>query len=356
MKIFNLSLKELLKNKLYFSYFALGLALLLAVVCVLANYSRQVFDGFFTQFKNGEVLPLEMKEPPRESEYFDELPILATGNGITYNITLSNGEKSVYLPSYRGGLCVVSAGKKFIPKELTLITWFGIGIEFKKGVVYLTSELAEELDCKKGDTIKIADLEYKVGEIILISSADYSFFIYNPEVDVNEYTVIISNKDQLLEIAEHLNSKNFNDTQGLLALCEGYRAMRTAMNIVLVLLAAVCVVFIFVYIKMYFAKRGEFLKILFGMGIRKIQLFGCMGAVFAFLSFIGSAIGFLISVLLDILVDNWARELIGMCVDKVNYLGYFAVGFAACIIAAAVSLIINILSSYSENRSEAKNR
>ena len=353
MKIFNLSLKELLKNKLFFSYFALGLALLLAVICVLANYSEQVFDGFFTQFNNGQTLPLEMKELPRESRYYDELPIFATGNGITYNITLSHGENSVYLPSYRGGLCVVSASKEFIPKEFQLITWFGIGIEFKTGIVYPTAELAEQLNCKSGDTIKIADSEYKVGEIILISSADYSFFIYDPEVNANEFTVIISNKEQLLEVAEHLNSENFNDTQGLLALCEGYRAMKTAMNIVLVLLAAVCAVFIFVYIKMYFAKRGDFLKILFGVGIRKIQLFGCMGAVFAFLSFIGSTIGFLISVLLDILVDNWARELISMHVDKVNYLEYFAVGFVACIFIAAVSLMINILSS---SESEAKNR
>ena len=44
MKIFNLSLKELLKNKLYFSYFALGLALLTAVVCVISNYSVKVIE------------------------------------------------------------------------------------------------------------------------------------------------------------------------------------------------------------------------------------------------------------------------------------------------------------------------
>lgn len=345
MKILNISLKELLKNKLYFTYFALGLALLLAVVCVLANYSGQVFDGFFTQFDNDQVLPLEMKELPRESQYYDELPIFAEGNGITYNITVSHGEKSVYLPSYRGGLCVVSMGKNFIPKEMVLITWHGFETNFEKGFVYLSSELAEELGCEKGDTINIAGSEYKVGEIILISADTYSFFIYDPEIDAEEFTVILTNKDQLLDVAEHLNSANFNDTDGLLALCEGYRAMKTAMNIVLVLLAAVCAAFIFVYIKMYFAKRREFLKILFGTGIRKIQLFGCMGAVFAFLSFIGSAIGLLISVLLDKLVDNWARELIEMCVDKVNYLGYFSIGFAACVIVAAVSLAINILSS-----------
>lgn len=353
MKIFNLSLKELLKNKLYFSYFALGLALLLAVVCVLANYSRQVFDGFFTQFDNGQVLPLKMKEPPRESRYYDELPIFAEGSGITYNVTVSHGEKSVYLPSYRGGMCVVSMGENFIPKEMVLITWHGFKTEFEKGFVYLSSELADELGCVRGDMINIASSEYEVGEIILISADTYSFFIYDPETDAEKFTVILSNKDQLLDVAEHLNSRNFNDTEGLLALCEGYRAMRTAMDIVLVLLSAVCVSFIFVYIKMYFSKRVEFLKILFGMGIRKIRLFWCMGAVFAFLSLIGSAVGLLISELLDILVDNWAQELIGMCVDKVNYLAYFSVGFAACVIVAAVSLTIHILSA---SESEAKNR
>lgn len=109
MKIFNLSLKELLKNKLYFSYFVIGLALLLAVVCVLANYSDQVFDGFFTQFDQNQVLPLEVKEPPRQSRYYNELLIFASGSGITYDTTISYGENSVYLPSYRSGLCVVLA-------------------------------------------------------------------------------------------------------------------------------------------------------------------------------------------------------------------------------------------------------
>ncbi len=353
MEIFNLSLKELLKNKLYFTYFVIGLALLMAVVCVLANYSRQVFDGFFTQFDDGQVLPLEMTEPPRASKYYGELPIFAEGNGVTYDVTVSHGEKSVYLPSYCGGVCVVSMGKNFIPKELLSITWCGIEVEFEKGFVYLSEEFADELGCVKGDMIKIADSDYEVGEIIHISADTYSFFIYDPDIDAEKFTVILSNKDQLLGVTECLNSQNFDDTEGLLALCNGYRAMRTAMNMVLVLLSTICVTFIFVYIKMYFLKHEGFLKILFRMGIRTIQLFGCMAAIFVFLSLMGSTIGLLISELLDILVDNWAWELIGMRVDKVNYLAYFSVGFVACAIVAAVSLMIHILSVF---ESEAENR
>lgn len=343
MKIFNLSIKEVIKNKLYFLYFTLGLSLLMAVVCVLSNYSDQVFEGFFTQFDYGDTLPLVMKEPPRESRYYDELPILAGGNGVTYNITVSCGEKSVYLPGYRSGVYVISTGGSILD-SFSLITWSGFVTEFKQGEVYITQALADELSCKRGDTVTIGGAEYSVGDIIIITD-EYSFFIYDPNIKASEYTLILSNKDQLLEISEHLNSENYDDTEGLLALCEGFRAMRTAMDTVLALLAGVCAVFIFVFIKMYFSKRGEFFQNLSNMGMRKSQLFVSVGAIFAFLVFIASALGFLISELLDTLVDHWARELINMCVDEVNYLAYFLVGYAASIVIAAVSLLINIRGS-----------
>lgn len=352
MKMFKLSLKELQKNKLYFLYFALGLALLLAVVCVLANYSDQVFNGFFTQFNHGQVLSLEVKEPPRESRYYSELPIFAGGSGITYDITLSHGENSVYLPSYRGGLYVVSNGS-YVSEKLALMTWYGLELKLEKGIVYLTQELADELGCQTKDKILIGGSEYEVGHIVLISSADYSFFIYDPEIKTNQYTVIISNKDQLLDVTKYLNSRNFSDAEGLLALCEGYRTMRTAMDIVIALLVAVCAAYIFVFIKMYFSKRGEFVTDLLVMGMQKSRLFFCLSAVFAVLIIIGSALGLLISVLLDMLVDNWAHELISMSVDKVNYFVYFVAGAAACFVTAAVSMLINIRGS---SDSEVRNR
>ena len=114
------------------------------------------------------------------------------------------------------------------------------------------------------------------------------------------------------------------------------------MDIVLVLLVAVCTAYIFVFIKMYFSKREEFLTNLLVMGMRKIRLFMCMAALFAVLSVIGNVLGLLLIELLDKLVDMWAQELIGMYVDKVNYIGYFAVGTVACIVIAVVSLLINI--------------
>lgn len=352
MKIFNLSLKELLKNKLYFSYFALGLALILAVLCVLANYSRQVFNGFFTQFNDGQTLPLEVKEIPRESRYFEEIPIFAQKEGLTYNVTLQTSENSVFLPSYRGGICVANEGN-FLPRELKIMTMFGLDLKFKTGVVYPSAELANELKCRKGDKILISGREFEVGEIIAISGANYNFFIYDPEIETDEFTLILSNKDQLLEISQYLNSENFTDSDGILALCEGFRAMKTAMNIVIALLCAVCGAYIFVFIKMYFSKRAEFLTNLQVLGIRKSRLFFLMGAVFFALTIIGGAAGLLISELLDILVDFWAREFLKMTVDEVNYPAYFAVGIAFCIAISAVSLIINIKNL---SDSEVKNR
>lgn len=343
MKIFNLSAKELLKNKLFFSYFSLGLALLLAVVCVLANYSGQVFDGFFTQFDQDQILPLEVKEPPRQSRYYNELPIFASSSGITFDTTVSYGENSLYLPSYRGGLCVVSAGKMLTkPKDHFLSILYGLELKLEKGVVYPTQELAEKLSCQRDDIILIGDSEYKVGDIIPTSGVDYSFFIYDPDIIANEYIVILSDNDQLLDVTRYLNFNNFSDTEGILAMCEGYRTMRTAMGIVLVLLAVVCSAYILVFIKMYFSKREEFVADLLVIGMRKIRLFMCMSAVFVVLIVIGCALGFLISVLLDMLVDMWAQELLKMNVDKVNYLANFAVGAAACLVITVISLLINI--------------
>lgn len=139
---------------------------------------------------------------------------------------------------------------------------------------------------------------------------------------------------------------------GLLALCEGYRAMRVAMNTVLVLLAVVCAAYIFVFMKMYFSKRGEYVTDLLVIGMRKSGLFICMAAVFAILIVAGCALGLLTSVLLDMLVDTWAQEFLKMNVDKANYLVCFAVGVAACLVTTVVSLLINIKdSSDSEVRS-----
>lgn len=344
VSVLNISAKELLKNKLYFSYFTLGLAVLLSVVCVLANYSRQVFDGFFTQFNNGSVLPLEMKELPRDCRYYDDFLIYARASGVTYNIDVSYGEKSVFLPSYRGGVCLISEGdgaplKKFMP----MMFWFGIKPNFDKETIFLGERLAEELGCERGDTITIGGTEYKINHIIPPADDAYSFVIYDPEITANEFTVVLSNKEQLLDISDHLNSDNFNDKDGLIALCSGYRGMKAGINIVLILLVAICAAYIFVFVKMYFEKRGELVKILFGLGIQKIQLFGCLGAVFIPLCFIGSAVGFLMCVLLDKLVDKWAQELINMTVDKVNYAAYFVVCFAACAVISAIALIINLL-------------
>ena len=353
MKIFNLSLKELLKNKLYFSYFSLGLALLLAVICVLANYSEQVFNGFFTQFDNGGTLPLEMKELPRESKYCDDLPIFAQGDGVTYNITASYGDNSVFLPSYRGGMCVISDGNGAMMSKLSLLSTFG-SVSFKEGTVILSSELAEQLDCKSGDVIEIAGYKYEVRFVAPLFMDPYSFIIFDPLTAADEFTVIVSNKEQLLDIAQYLNSGNFTDTDGILALCDGYRGLRAGMRIVIVVLIVVCALYIFVFIKMYLSRREEFVRILFRTGMRKTQLFGCLGAVFTFLCLVGSVVGLLLCVLLDILIEEWASELLKMHVDDVNYIAYFAVAWAACIVVMAASVLINTLKTPSEG--EVQNR
>lgn len=353
MKIFNLSVKELLKNKSYFAYFALGLALTLSVICVLVNYSRQVFDGFFTQFNNGGVLPLEMKEIPRESKSLEELPILAGGDGITYNTTVSYGENSVFLPSYEGGLCVMSDGDGYMVREFALLTAFG-SVSFSDGSVFLGSELADKLGCQKGDVINIAGSEYKVRFIAPLFLDSYSFIICDTQIKADNYTVIIQNKEQLLDIVQYLNSENFTDKDGILALCDGYRGLKAGMSVVIAVLILVCALYVFIFIRMYLSRRDEFLRILFRTGMRKTQLFGCIGAVFAFLCFVGSAVGFVISILLDMLVEKWADELLEMHVDEVNYIAYFAVGFAVCVIITAVSLPINMLKMSSEG--EVQNR
>lgn len=353
MKIFNLSLKELLKNKLYFSYFAVGLALLLAVVCVLVNYSEQVFDGFFTQFNDGGTLPLEMKELPRESKYCEDLPIFAQGDGVTYNITVSCGDNSVFLPSYRGGMCMISDGNGAIISKLALLSTFG-SVSFKEGTVILSSELAEQLGCKSGDAIDIAGSEYEVKFVAPLFMDPYRFIIFDPQTAADEITVIVSNKEQLLDVAQYLNSDNFTDKDGILALCDGYRGLKAGMSVVIAVLAVICVLYIFVFIRMYFSRREEFVRILFRTGMRKTQLFGCLCAVFSFLCLIGSAAGFLLCVLLDILVEKWASELLKMHVDDVNYIAYFAVAWAACIFIAAVSVPVNMLKTPSEG--EVQNR
>lgn len=353
MKIYNLSLKELLKNKLYFSYFSLGLALLLAVVCILVNYSEQVFEGFFTQFDNGGTLTLEMKELPRESKYFGELPILAQGDGVTYNITVSCGDNSVFMPSYRGGACVVSDGNGAMIIKLGLLSTFG-SVTFRDGTVILSSELAGQLDYDKGGVINIDGSEYEVKFVAPLYMEQYSFIIFDSQTAADEFTVIVSNKEQLLDVAQYLNSENFTDKDGILALCSGYRGLKAGMSVVIIVLAMVCVLYIFVFIRMYLSRREEFVRILFRTGMRKTQLFGCLGAVFSFLCLIGSAVGFLLCVLLDILVEEWASELLDMYVDDVNYLAYFAVGWAACIVITAVAFSVNMLKMPSEG--EVQNR
>lgn len=350
MKIINISLRELLKNKLYFSYFAAGLALLTAVVCVVANYSDQVFGGFFTQFYYDGVLALEMSELPptiSESEYYGELPILARGSGATYNISVSCGERSVFLPSYRSGVCVVSEGKlKFSPWSLTkaLLPFLVLGrFDVSEGdTVLLSDALAEELGAERGDIIGIGGREFRAEMLGIESNSDFSFMILDSGFKADEYTVIVSNQEQLLDVIGRIDPDHFNDSQGLMALCEGYRAMRAAMRAVVVLLAVICAAFIFVFVKMYLEKRAGFVSNLSVLGIGGGRLFGVLGAVFLFLCFLSGAVGFLLSVLLDLLVDKWARELIGMHVDDVNYLAYFAVGALISAAVAGLSLLVGL--------------
>lgn len=343
-----LSFNELRKNKLFFGYFTVGLAILMSVICILANYSEQIFDGFFTQFRHGQVLPLEMTDLPENID----LPVFAEKSGITYDVTISHGEKSIFLPSYRGGICAVSMNKEFIYKEFALLTSFGV-VNFDTEYAFLRENLAEELGCKQGDKITISGVEYTVKLIAPFLIDTYNFIIYNPNLRAENYTVIVSDKDELLALSEQLNSENFNDTEGILALCEGYRAMKTALNVVMVILVAVLAAFIFVFVKMYFSRRADFLNILYCCGIRKSRLFVVIGADFAILTLISSGLGFGLAILLDMLVDKWARELIKMRVDEVNYPAYFAVGFAVCLIIAAVSLVINVSKS---SEREARNR
>lgn len=353
MKILNISLKELLKNKLYFSYFAAGLAILLAVICVPANYSRQIFDGFFTQFNDGGVMTLEMSALPSELSVYEDLPVFARGAGLTYDITLVHGERSVDIPGCNGGLCVVSEGDRITPSVLFPLYALG-NFSLREDSIYLGTELAEELDCVSGGPVNIADREYEAGRTIPLPTDLYNFIIFDPNPDADEFALMIPDADRLLEISEYLTPENYSDDEGILALCDGYRGLKAGMSVVIAVLTAVCALYIFAFIGMYLSKRGEFVRILFRMGIRRTQLFGCLCAVFAPLCFIGSAVGFLLSVLLDKPVDKWAGELLGMGVEPVNYAAYFVICFAVCVLAAAVSLLLNMAKTSSEG--EAANQ
>ena len=351
MKVFKLSVNEIVKNKIHFTYFVLGLALLLSVICVLNNYSNQIFESFFSQFERGDFLSLSVKKLPLQSEIYRDMTVFARGSGLTYDVTLLCEDKSVILPSYRGGVCIISEGTGFpFPNSDFL----------NEGDILIVEEIANELDCKIDDLIIVNAEEYKVQGIILREnlpkylSKVCSFVIYRPDADLafNEINIIVPDTKRLLELSLYLNEENYTDNDGLLILCNNYRGLKAGVYIVIILLITVCATYIFIFIKIYLSKQKNFLLILLHIGISQRQLYEYMGLIFILLFFLSSALGFLISVLLDEVVAGWALELLNTEVDAVRYNLYFSASFIICLVFSLCLLIPNIIKLFSSIEEE----
>lgn len=338
-----IALRETKINLFFFIFASLGLSVLFALIFVLLNFRLQVTDSYFDKYKDN-YLSLESNTTELLDYQIDNLFVFSRAEGLTYDTVISYQNKEINIPSYFGGICILSANDSinFFPN-------ISNGEDFLQNTrfIWLSETLATELGCDIGSEIKLDnDIYYVKGlfdynETPLFYESKASFFVYGESEKIKStdiITAVISDPVQLMELAKIDGGKIFKDSDGVLELCRGFNALCVGIVFIICFLIVLLIVFFVSIIKIYLAKREEFIRILFRNGISNLKLVFTNALLFTIISVFACSLSILWGLIFNLIIISWASNIINITIYSPNYFLQWLLGMVCSLVVICTSL------------------
>lgn len=332
-----LVLKEIKIKAFLFFLSALGQAVLYALIFVLSDFSAQFSDSYWKNLDPNNFVTLRCDaEQADKIDATDEL-LYARAKGLTYDVSVSYETSSVYLPDYRGGVCVCS-----INESLPVITDVicGDGFDADGQRIWLSDGLSDQLGCGVSDVVTLENKKYFVAGIYsndahFLHSRDEnaSFFVFCDLSEIgatDSLILVIADANSLLRQANSSAQKVFYDDDGILQLCKGYNVLQTGILFAVCFLAALFSVFYIAIFKIYFDDREEYLRLLNTTGLSYARSFLMFFSVFAIVTIVSFLISVLCGAVFYGIVTGWAESILKVTIKSPDYILSAASGIAVC--------------------------
>lgn len=340
----NIALKETKHNIFFIVFSIFGISILFAIIFVLLNFRLQVSDSYWTRYNSKGYVSLESDSNEILNFYNNNLFVYTRAKGLTYDTTISYQNNEINLPSYLGGICVVSTNenKDFFPNMLR-----GEDFSLNERYIWLSEALATLLGCDIGFELKLGNNVYCVKGIFdhnktpIVYETLASFFVFcdNPKLGTGDtFTAVISDSNELMSIAKIDNGKIFKDSDGILELCRGFNTLCIGTVIVICFLIVLLLIFFVSIVRIYLLKRENFISILYGLGISYFKLFLINIIVFAIVTFCACSLAMLWSIIFNAFIFKWADDILNITINSPNYFLQWIFGIVTSLILLCVTL------------------
>lgn len=331
----NIALKET-KNNIFFIVFAvLGLSILFAIIFVLLNFRLQVSDSYWARYDNKGYVSLESDSNEILNFSNDNLFVYTRAKGLTYDTVISYQNNEIDLPSYLGGICVVSTKENivFFPNMLR-----GEEFSLNERYIWLSEALATLLGCDIGSELKLGNNVYYVKGIFdhnkppTVYENMASFFVFCDNVTLEKgdtFTALVFEPDELMKIAKIDNGKIFKDNDGVLELCRGFNTLCIGTVFVICFLMLLLIIFFVSIIRVYLLKREDYIRILYRIGIGDFKLILTYILVFAIVTFCACSLAMLWNVIFNTFIFNWADIILNITINSPNYFLQWILGIVS---------------------------
>ncbi|MBO4479642.1 MAG: hypothetical protein J5774_04685 [Clostridia bacterium] len=328
--------KFLDKDFNFFFGFFLGTILLSAIAMVafsLIGAFMMDVETFREQFNNGYEIEVKSAKYLSELKGKDVLLFAEGGSGLTYNVTLSCGEKEKEVGFLNRGIVILNA-----PKAYGSIC---------VGDVLLDADTAEELGCEIGDEITVGGRACRYVSTMnyysYLPSRSSAFALYDQSVKPSSFSAVFFRMEDALAFSEKVDDPSeIEDNSGVLSYYKGMKFLRNVFIVFACFMAFICVLFYAVFLSIYLMRKSRFSEITRAFGGSKIDYSFSIASAFSIVSLLGTAFGLLLAAGLRRIINYWAGEIIGMELNPVSFVAlFFGYLLGSFLAIGALSFIIS---------------
>ena len=329
--------KFLDKDFNFFFGFFLGTILLSAIAMVafsLISAFMMDVDAFRRQFDEGYTIEVKSAKYLSELKGKDVLLYAEGGSGLTYNVTISYGEKEKNVEYLKRGVVILNA-----PKEYN---------SMREGDVLLDLNIVEEFGCEIGDEITVGSRACKYVDTMAIINSYLSFrsgefALYDQSVKLSSFSAVFYHMEDALAFSEKVDDPSeIEDNRGVLSYYKGMKFLRNVFIVFACFMAFICVLFYAVFLSIYLMRKSRFSEITRAFGGSKIDYSVSIASAFSIVASFGTAFGLLLTAGLRRIINYWASEIIGMELNPVSFVAlFFGYLLGSFLAIGALSFIIS---------------
>ena len=327
--------KFLDKDFSFFFGFFLGTIFLSAIAMVAFSLTDAFIadvEEYRNGFQRGYMIEVNSSEYLSDLEEKDVLILSEGEEGLTYGVTISFGEKSKYISYSQHGFAV----RKLLQK-------MSAETSLREDEIWLSYAIAEEFDCKEGDTVYIdgrsyryVDSLYSLGDYFYVQNALFALYS-NRDSSFESFSAVFTNMDEALAFSEKVTDPTaIEDKNGVLVYYKGMKFLRNVFVAFACFVALICVLYYAVTISIYLMRKTRSSEILRAFGGPWADYAFSVASSFSIVSFCGTVFGLLMAVGLRLVIDFWAIEIIGMSLNPTSFLLLFGSYLVGSVVAIGV--------------------